>query len=369
MDRLYALFDTLRRALSWAPDWAAGAILLAAAALVALALHAALAVMLARILRHQHPLLLQLLHGTRAQTRTAFVVLALAAAAPAMPFSAAARDALFHALHIAALTLAAWAALTASRLSADAYLGRFRLDVEDNLLARKHVTQVRILKRAFDTLIVLFAVGAVLMTFDAVRQYGVSLLASAGVAGLVAGFAARPVLQNLIAGVQIAMTQPIRIGDSVVIENESGSIEEITSTYVVVRAWDMRRLIIPLSYFIERPFQNWTRESSALLGTVMLHLDYTAPVATIRAKAEELVRESPLWNGQAIGVQVSNATNTTIEVRVLVSAQSGAALWDLRCDLREKLIGFIAREHPAALPRARAAVPLDGTTPDSRNGS
>ena len=159
--------------------------------------------------------------------------------------------------------LLGWIALSAIRIAADLYLLRYRIDVEDNLLARKHVTQVRILMRAADTLVVTVTLAIALMTFESVRQYGVSLFASAGAAGLVVGLAARPVLSNLIAGVQIAMTQPIRIEDAVTVENEWGWIEEITSTYVVVRLWDLRRLIVPLNYFIEKPFTNWTREGSA----------------------------------------------------------------------------------------------------------
>jgi small-conductance mechanosensitive channel len=199
----------------------------------------------------------------------------------------------------------------------------------------------------------MLTIGAALMTFDTVRQFGVSLLASAGVAGIVAGLAARPVLSNLMAGVQLAITQPIRLGDAVIVEGEFGDIEEITSTYVVVRVWDLRRLVVPLTYFIEKPFQNWTREGSAILGSVMLYLDYTAPVARIRAKAQEIVRASPLWNGQVCNVQVTDARPDTMELRVLVSANSAGDQGDLRAEIREKLIDFLQREHPLALPRRR----------------
>jgi small-conductance mechanosensitive channel len=165
-------------------------------------------------------------------------------------------------------------------------LRRYRLDSEDNLLARKHNTQVRVLLRSADVLLIIITVGAMLMTLPEVRQYGISLLTSAGVAGIVVGLAARPVLSNLFAGVQIAMAQPIRIEDGVVVEGEFGNVEEITSTYVVVRLWDLRRMILPLTYFIEKPFQNWSREADAMIGTVMLYVDYRALVAAIRAKAE-----------------------------------------------------------------------------------
>jgi small-conductance mechanosensitive channel len=199
-------------------------------------------------------------------------------------------------------------------------------------------------------------IGAALMTFEPVRQFGISLFASAGVAGLVAGLAARPVLSNLFAGIQIALTQPLRINDGVMVEDEFGRIEEITSTYAVVQLWDLRRLIVPLTYFIEKPFQNWTRESTNLFGTVMLYLDYTAPVDQVRAKVEEIVKGSNLWDGKVVGLQVTDMKENTIELRVVVSGRSSGDTFDLRCEIREKLIGFLQRELPAALPRRRYEV-------------
>ena len=222
-------------------------------------------------------------------TRLALVILAMIIALPVAPIDrrhrrlAGARCWL-----MAIIGLIGWAAIVALNIAADLYLRRFRLDTDDNLLARKHNTQVRVLLRTVDVLVVIVTFGAALMTFEPVRQYGVSLFASAGVAGIVAGLAARPVLTNLFAGVQLAMTQPIRIDDAVIVEGEWGTIEEITSTYVVVRIWDLRRMIVPLSYFIEKPFQNWTRESSALIGVAMFYLDYRAPVGVIREKLNEI---------------------------------------------------------------------------------
>jgi small-conductance mechanosensitive channel len=201
------------------------------------------------------------------------------------------------------------------------------------------------------------------MTFESVRQYGVSLFASAGAAGLIVGLAARPILSNLIGGVQLAITQPIRIDDAVIVENEFGWIEEITSTYVVIRLWDWRRLVVPLSYFIEKPFQNWTREGSALIGTVFLYLDYWVPIDALRKKAEEIVNQSKLWDGRVVNLQVSDAKESTIEVRVLVSARSAPAAWDLRCEVREKLIAFLRQDHPDALPRTRTEVHFENAPP------
>jgi small-conductance mechanosensitive channel len=258
------------------------------------------------------------------------------------------------ALRLVTIVLIGWIALVAVDIGVTVYLLRFQLDGPDNLLARKHVTQMRVLERVISTVVVLITAAAALMTFSEVRQVGVSLFASAGVAGIVAGLAARPLLTNLIAGIQLAMTQPIRIEDAVIIENEFGSIEEITSTYVVVRLWDLRRMVVPLTYFIEKPFQNWTREGAALIGSVLLYLDYTAPIERIRAKAAEIAAQSKLWDRKVFGVQVTDARERTIEVRVLVSAADSSAAFNLRCEVREKLIAFLRDEFPAALPHGRA---------------
>jgi small-conductance mechanosensitive channel len=271
----------------------------------------------------------------------------------ATPLDADITEILARLLGLATICLLGWTALTALHIAADLYLMRFRLDVEDNLLARKHVTQVRVLQRVLEVVIVLVTVGFALMTFDAVRQFGVTLFASAGVAGIVAGLAARPVLSNFLAGVQLAVAQPIRIDDAVIVENESGNIEEITFSYVVVKLWDLRRLVVPLSYFIEKPFQNWTRTGGELIGTVFFYVDHTAPVDVIRNKVVEIVSQSKLWNGKVVSLQVSDCKETTIELRALVSANNASATWDLRCEVREKLIEFLQREYPSALPRRR----------------
>ena len=262
-------------------------------------------------------------------------------------------------LAVAVIGLIGWASIIALHIAADLYLRRFRLDVDDNLLARKHSTQVRVLSRTIDVLLAMITLGAALMTFPAVRQYGISLFASAGVAGIVAGFAARPVLSNLMAGVQLAMTQPIRLYDAVTVENEHGTIEEITSTYVVVKLWDWRRLVVPLTYFIEKPFQNWTREGSALIGNVMIYVDYLAPVELIRAKFNEILKQSNKWDGNVAALQVTDFKEGTMELRCLMSARSGGIVFDLRCEVREKLIAFLQREHPEALPHSRQ-ISIDG---------
>jgi len=254
---------------------------------------------------------------------------------------------------IAGIALVGWAAMAALHIAATFYLRRFRLDATDNLTARKHVTQVRVLQRSADVLVIIVTLAAALMTFEPVRQYGVSLFASAGVAGLIAGLAARPVLSNLFAGVQIAMTQPIRIEDAVIVENEWGVIEEITSAYVVVRLWDLRRMIVPLTYFIEKPFQNWTHETSALIGSVLFYLDYRAPIGIMREKLKQIVAASKNWDGKTAALQVTDTKQSAIEVRAIMSAASSGQAFELRCEVREKMIAFLQKEHPEALPRQR----------------
>jgi small-conductance mechanosensitive channel len=224
---------------------------------------------------------------------------------------------------------------------------------------------VRVFTRVADTIIVVITVSTALMTFDSVRQYGVSLFASAGAAGLIVGLAARPLLSNLIAGVQIAITQPIRIEDAVIIENEWGWVEDIASTYVVIRLWDWRRMVVPLSYFIEKPFQNWTRDTASLIGVIALHVDYRADVPRIRHWLEEAVKESKLWDGAVVNLQVIDADSRTIELRALVSARNAPQSWDLRCEMREKLIAFIRDEMPEALPRERAILIPSGRGDDA----
>jgi small-conductance mechanosensitive channel len=213
-----------------------------------------------------------------------------------------------------------------------------------------------VLLRVIEVVIALLTLGFALMTFNEVRQYGVTLFASAGVAGIVAGFAARPVMSNFLAGVQLAISQPIRIDDAVIVESEWGNVEEITFTYVVIRLWDLRRLIVPISYFMEKPFQNWSRISGELIGTVLLYVDHTTPVAVVRKKLNEIATQSRLWNRKVVNLQVVDCNETTIQLRALVSANSAPAAWDLRCEVREKLIEFLQREYPHALPRRRNEV-------------
>ncbi|GAB0112783.1 mechanosensitive ion channel family protein [Acidisoma sp. C75] len=353
------LRHVLNQSLGLAPAWLPGGVwstlVLALAACLGLALHWLTLRLFNRFSppRRVRSFFELFVENTRAPSRLAYVLFFMGAVLPSLSFSASVTLTIAHLLLVAFVLLVGWTAIRAIEILASLYLGRFRTDTEDNLLARKHLTQVRILKRAGDILIGVITVGIALMTFSAVRQYGISLFASAGAASLVLGLAARPLLTNLIAGVQIAITQPIRLEDAVIVEGEWGWIEEITSTYVVVRIWDWRRMVLPISYFLEKPFQNWTRESAALIGAVYLYLDWRAPVQALRDKLSEIAAASPLCDGRVVNLQVSDAKAQVIEVRCLVSARSAPQTWDLRCEVREKMIAFLQAEHPYALPHTR----------------
>jgi small-conductance mechanosensitive channel len=352
-EAIQSVLSVMQATFAWAPDWVLPLMLMLSAGVTAVIVHAIAVALLRRAVGGRNPYLRSLFTRTKGPTRLALIVFALSLVAPLAPLPGGFEVAVRGALVVAFVVLVGWVALIAVGMAADLYVNRFNIQTDDNLLARRHVTQVHILHRAAQTLIVVITLGAALMTFETVRQYGVSLFASAGVAGLVVALAARPVLANLIAGVQIAVTQPIRIDDAVVVEGEWGWIEEITSTYIVVRLWDWRRLIVPLTHFIEKPFQNWTRENAAIIGSVLIHADYTVPVERVRQKLTEIVKESPLWDGQVVNLQVTEAKPSTVELRALVSAKTSPQAWDLRCAVREKLIAFLQKEYPHALPRFR----------------
>ncbi len=348
-----SLLTELRRALDFAPDTVVAAVLFLTAIIAAWIIHAIAVRVLIRLAGERHPFARQILISTRGLTRLALMLFALTVTLPTVPLAAATSAALGKAFLVGAIVLVGWATINMVNVVATLYLRRFTVDGEDNRQASKRVTQVAILKGAAITLLIMVTAGAALMTFDSVRQFGVSLFASAGVAGLVVGFAARPVLSNMIAGVQIAITQPISLNDVVIVEGEWGRIDEITGTYVVVLTWDLRRLVVPLTYFIEKPFQNWTRGSTNLLGAVVVYADYTVPVDRVRAKVEEIVKASPRWDSKVVNLQVTDARPDTLELRALASAANAGDAWDLRCELREKLIAFLQSECPGALPKRR----------------
>jgi hypothetical protein len=235
-------------------------------------------------------------------------------------------------------------------------LRRFPLDVADNRHARGVYTQVTVLKKIAVSVIAVFAIASMLMVFQSVRQFGTAMIASAGVAGIVIGFAAQKSLGTLMAGIQIALTQPFRVDDVVIVEGEWGNIEEITLTYVVVRIWDLRRLVVPITVFLEKPFQNWTRTSADILGTVFLRVDYAVPVDAVREELTRILEASPLWDRKVNVLQVTDAKERVLELRALASSSDAGKSWDLCCQVREKLVLFIRENYPGSLPRLRATV-------------
>lgn len=247
----------------------------------------------------------------------------------------------------------AWLAVRAINGFTEGFLSKYPATVADNLQARRLHTQGRVLARTAICVVLIAAASLMLMTFPGARQVGASLLASAGVIGIVAGLAAKPVFSNLIAGLQLALAQPIRIDDVLVVEGEWGRVEEITGTFVVLRLWDERCLILPLTYFIEKPFQNWTRSSSQLLGSAFFYVDFGMPVAPLRAELERIVRAAPEWDGRSFTLQVTDTTERTMQLRALATAATSGLAFDLRCRIREGLISFMQREYPQHLPQMR----------------
>ena len=346
-------YYAVQGALSWAPAWTVGPVILVALVVAALILHRVLRQAMLKLAGPERVFLRSLIARGRGPTETALILTAIAVSLPQTYLPDRLANAVLHGLVVGSILVIGWAGLIAVGLAADIYLRRFRTDVDDNLQARKHVTQVRILRRAADTVLVLVTIAASLMTIDAVRQYGISLFASAGAAGLILGLSARPVLSNMIAGLQIAITQPIRVEDAVVVEGEWGWIEDIASTYVVIRLWDWRRMIVPLTYFMEKPFQNWTHQTAAIIGSVLIRVDYSVPVQRVRDELEVIAKASPLWSGAVVNLQVTDAGEHSLELRALVSASTAPRAWDLRCEVREKLIAFLQAEYPECLPKLR----------------
>lgn len=258
-----------------------------------------------------------------------------------------------HVISLLLIGLVSWLLIRSIYVLESYIIRRFNVDVKDNLRARKIHTQFRVIKRIVIAIVGLLAFGLCLMTFEKVRQLGTTILASAGIIGIVVGMAAQRTLATFLAGLQIAITQPIRVDDVVIVENEWGRIEEITLTYVVVRIWDLRRLVVPITYFIEKPFQNWTRVTADILGTVFIYVDYTVPIESIRTELQRILKESQFWDGKVCGLQVTNTTDRTVELRALMSAADASTAWNLRCLVREKLIDFVQKNYPDALPKLR----------------
>jgi small-conductance mechanosensitive channel len=321
---------------------------------LALILHTVLRSLLWRASRSR-PVAVDMLQRARAPMRWLVPLIVLAIIARASPDAQAlgVTAPASHVLVIAMIAVATWLGVRCIGAIEASFTRRFPVDAADNLRARRVMTQVRVLARSATVVLVLLGAAAALMTVPGVRNVGASLLASAGLAGLVVGLAAKPVLSNLLAGLQIALAQPIRLDDVVIIEGEWGRIEEITGTYVVVRIWDQRRLVVPLNWFIENPFQNWTRNNAELIGTVYLWLDYRVPMEPLRAELQRLCEATPKWDGRVCVLQVTDANERAVQVRALVSSPDSGTSWDARCFVREGLIAYVQRRYPGALPRWR----------------
>lgn len=333
--------------------WTATAAVALVAMVVAMVAHRVVGGLLRRATRNTAPVLHAMLASVQRAAGAALPLAALQVVWQVAPNTLAHIEAVRHTngvLLIAALT---WFVMSAIAGLADGVIARHPVDVEDNYQARRIQTQARVLARSAMVLVLIAGIAMALMTFPGARQVGASLLASAGVLGIIGGLAARPVFSNLISGLQIALAQPIRLDDVLIVKGEWGRVEEITGTYVVLRIWDDRRLVIPLQWFIENPFENWTRTSSQLTGAVLLHLDYTTPMEPLRAQARRVLEAAPEWDQRVFVVQVVDATERAMQVRILVSAGHAGKLWDLRCRVREEMLAWLAREYPESLPKVR----------------
>jgi small-conductance mechanosensitive channel len=298
--------------------------------------------------------------------RVIFLVTCLVIFLPAVPQAPAAVEAIIRQSLIMSLVVAlGWLAISCVYVIQDTMLIRYDLSAENNVRARRVHTQFQLFRRIVIGFIVIIDIGALLWTFNDPRiwHYGSGLLASAGIASIIVATAAKSTVANLLAGLQIALTEPIRIDDVVVIQGEWGRVEEINSAYVVIRIWDLRRLIVPLSYVIENSIQNWTRESSDIMGTAFLYVDYSIPVEELRRQLNSIVHASPLWDKKVCGLQVTNLTEHSMEIRCLVSSRNSSENFDLRCMVREQMTAWIQQNHPSAFPMARIAG-VSGTLSD-----
>lgn len=349
------------------PTWTFALITALVAALAAMIVHVSGRAVLKRVTRHS-VVLQRMLDRTQRPGAFALPLLAMQAVWGSAP------DTLVHIAsvrHITALLLIAavtWLIVDTVAGVADGVIERNPTSVEDNLHARRIETQTRVLSRSAMVIVLIAGIAIALMTFPGARQLGASLLASAGVLGIVGGLAARPVFSNLIAGLQLALAQPLRIDDVLIVNGQFGRVEDITGTYVVLKLWDERRMIVPLTWFIENPFENWTRTGSQIMGTVFLYVDYATPIEPIRAEAKRLVETMPEWDGRVFAVQVTDATDKAIQVRVLVSSVNSGKNFDLRCKLREGLVTFLAREYPESLPIVRNVTENIGPGPEPASG-
>jgi small-conductance mechanosensitive channel len=319
-----------------------------------LVLHAIVFIALKRIAARSHSLLDDsvAIHCST-PLRLIFPLLALDIVMPSLKIPTAVDDPVRHVIALSLIAAVAWLCIRVTLVAEDLLVARFRIDVPDNLKSRRVRTQFEVFRR-----VVSFAVFVIaLTTFEWAKAIGTSMLASAGIVGLAASLVARPTIENLVAGLQIALTEPVRLEDVVIANGEWGRIEEITTTYVVLRTWDLRRVILPLSYFIQPPFENWTRKTADLLAYVYLYLDYMMPIEPLRLELTRILTSSAGWDNKVNVLQVSDASEHAIQVRALMSAADSGVAWDLRCEVRERLLEFVQKNYPQCLPRNRNELP------------
>lgn len=334
------------------------AILLAGAIVLSLIIRAVVFWALRRFtLRHGKVIIHSLVTHGAGPTRWIFPLLACLIVLPGLPLPHTVMMVFEHTVGIFFIAACAWLVILFVQITADVLSGRYRVDVADNLTARRIQTQFQMLHRVVVILVIAVAVAICLMTFHSIQHFGDSILASAGVASLVVGLAMKGTLSNLVAGIQIAFSQPFRIGDVVVIEGNWGWIEEIGTMYVVVRVWNLVRLVVPLSWFLENSFQNWTRTHADLLEYVYIYADYTVPVDELRAELRRLLEASPDWLGKVCALQVTNADERGVQLRALADAADSSKGWDLQCYMLEGLIKFLQQNYPQSLPRTRIELP------------
>ena len=342
-----------------AEAWLRVVLILGGAALIGLLLHAIVFRIAQTVVRRMPSVLIfdgAVFERARGPLR---LIIPLVAIYTALPFAESylgpdVRALISGVLHLMTVLAIAWLLIAIVMMVEDVIAQRYSLEEADNLQARKIVTQTRILRRIAVVVIGILSLGAVLMQYEPFRELGTGILASAGIIGIVVGIAAQRTLGNLIAGIQIAFTQPIRVDDVVIAEGDFGWVEEITLTYVVVRVWDQRRIVVPITQFVEKPFQNWTRETSELLGTVFLYVDHTVPFDDIRQALGTVVEVSDYYDGRVWRLHVTDTTEKTVELRALMSAASAPDLWELRCEVREKMVAYLQEHYPDALPKTRA---------------
>jgi small-conductance mechanosensitive channel len=272
---------------------------------------------------------------------------------PFLDLPARAQPFLGHGVQLWIIASIGWAIKRFVVLMRGGILHRYNISAADNLHARRMYTQIRLIEQVINFMILIVTLSFMVMSFSEAREVGISIFASAGVVSVIIGFAAQKSLGNVLAGIQLAVSQPIRLEDAVVVEGEWGWVEEITLTYVVIRIWDLRRLIVPISYFIEKPFENWTRTSADLIGTVFLYTDYTVPVEEVRQELTCILEKSMNWDKKVNVLQVTDIKEQTVELRAIMSAADSSIAWNLRCEVREKLLEFLQKKYPLALPRSR----------------